>query len=76
MEINAEKTKYLFLSREHNVGQNRNKSPAKEFFENVAKFKYLKIKLTNQNCVSEEVKRRKNSGNVCNHFVHNLLSFH
>jgi hypothetical protein len=41
LEINAEKTKYMTMSRHQNSGQNQNIRTANESFENVAKFKYL-----------------------------------
>jgi hypothetical protein len=39
LEINAEKTKYMIMSRHPNSGQNQNIRIANESFENVAKFK-------------------------------------
>jgi hypothetical protein len=39
LEINAEKTKYMIMSRHPNSGQNQNIRIANELFENVAKFK-------------------------------------
>jgi hypothetical protein len=39
LEINAEKTKYMILSRHPNTGQNRNIRIANELFANVGKFK-------------------------------------
>jgi retron-type reverse transcriptase len=41
LEINAEKTKYMVMSRHQNSGQNKNIRIANESFENVATFKYL-----------------------------------
>jgi hypothetical protein len=43
----AEKTKYM-MSHHQNSGQNQNVRVANELFENVAKFKYLGMALTNQ----------------------------
>jgi hypothetical protein len=43
-------------------------------FENAAKFRYMGKRVTNQNLVQEEFKRRLNSGNVCYLSVQNLLS--
>jgi hypothetical protein len=41
LEINAEKTKYMIMSRYSNSGQNQNIRIANESFEKVATFKYL-----------------------------------
>jgi len=73
LEINAEKTKYMIMSRHPNSGQNHNIRTANESLENVAKFKYLGTILTNQNDIPDEIKNRLNSGNVCYHSVQNLL---
>jgi hypothetical protein len=75
LEINAERTKYMIMSRHPNLGQNQNIRTANESFENVATFKYLGTILTNQDDIHDEVKRRLNSGNGCYHSVQNLLSF-
>jgi hypothetical protein len=68
LEINAEKTKYMIMSRYPNSGQNWNIRLANESFENVAKFKYLGGTLTNQYDIRDEIKSRLNSGKC-------LLSF-
>jgi hypothetical protein len=49
LEISAEKTKYMIMSRHTNSGQNQNIRIANESFEKVAKFKYLGMTLTNEN---------------------------
>jgi hypothetical protein len=74
LEINAEKTKYMIMSRHPNSGQNQDISIANESFEKVAKFKYLGTTLTNQNGIHDEVKSRLNSGNACYYSVQNILS--
>jgi hypothetical protein len=74
LEINVEKTRYMLLSRQQNVGQNRNMKIANTSFENVSQFKYLGTTVTNQNLIQEEIKRRLNYGNACYHSVQNLLS--
>jgi hypothetical protein len=74
LEINAEKAKYLIMSRHPNSGQNQNIRIANESFENVAKFKYLWTTLTNQSDIRDELENRLNSGNACYHSIQNLLS--
>jgi hypothetical protein len=41
LEVTAEKTKYILLSRHQNAGQNQDIKVANRCFENVAQFKYL-----------------------------------
>jgi hypothetical protein len=67
LEINAEKTKYMIMSRHPNPGQNRNIRIANGTFEKVAKFKYFGTTLTDQNDIHGEIKSRLNSGNACYH---------
>jgi sorting nexin-29 len=74
LEINAEKTKHMIMSRHPNSGQNRNIWIANESFEKVATFKHLGMTLTNQNDIHDEIKSRLNSGNACYYSVQNLLS--
>ena len=38
------------------------------------KFRYLGTKLTDQNCIQEEIKSRLKSGNACYYLVQNILS--
>jgi hypothetical protein len=42
-------------------------------FGNVAQFTYLGTTITDQNLIQEEIERRLNSSNVCNHSVQNLF---
>jgi hypothetical protein len=74
LQINAEKTKYMIMSRHPNSGQNQNIRTAKGSFENVATFRYLGTTLTNQNDIHDEIQSRLNSGNACYYSVQNILS--
>jgi hypothetical protein len=74
LEINAKKTKYMIMSHHLNSGQNQNIRIANESLENVTKFKYLGMTLTNQNDIHDEIKSRLNSGNACYYSVQNGLS--
>jgi hypothetical protein len=55
LEINAEKTKYMIMSRHPYSGRNHNIRMDNESFENVATFKFLGTTLTNQNDVSSRL---------------------
>jgi hypothetical protein len=76
LEINSKKTKYMIMSRHPDSEQNQNIRIANESFENVAKFKYLRTILTNQNDIHYDINSRLNSGTACYHSVQNLLSSH
>ena len=74
LEINADKTKYMVMSRDHNAGVIDSVKTDNSTFERVEEFKYLRTTLTNQNSIAEEIKSRLKSGNACYHSVQNLLS--
>jgi hypothetical protein len=76
LEVNSEKTKYMFMSRHQTAGQSIYIRAANKSFEKLAKFKYLGATLTDQNCIHEEIRSRLNSGNGFYHAVQNLLSSH
>jgi hypothetical protein len=69
LEVNVEITKYMLVSRDQNAGQNWEIKIGNRSFENVSQFKYLGMKLTNQNLIQKKFKRRLNSGNACYHSV-------
>ena len=75
LEVNADKTMYMVMSRDQSAGRSHNIKIDSSFFERVEHLKYLGTNLTNQNCIREEIKRRLKSGNACYHSVQNLLSF-
>jgi hypothetical protein len=58
LEVNTEKTKCIVISRHQNALQNHTLLTANKSFENMAKFKYLGLTVTNQNCIYVEIKRR------------------
>jgi hypothetical protein len=64
----------MIMSHHQNSGQNQNIKTANEWFENVAKFKYLGTTLTNQNDIHNEIKSRLSSGNAYYYSVQNILS--
>jgi hypothetical protein len=73
LEINAEKTKYIIMSRHPNSEQNQNIMIANEPFENTAKFKYLGTTLTNRCDIHDKIRSRLNSENAYYYSVQNLL---
>ena len=74
LEVSADKTKYMVMSRDQNTGRNQSVRIDNSTFERVEEFKYLGTILKNQNSVAEEIKSRLSSGNACYHSVQNLLS--
>jgi ribosomal protein S2 len=69
LEVNAEKTKYMVMSRKQNARQNHNIKLDNKSFQRVEQFKYLGTTLTNQNSIQEEIKSRLMSGSACSHSV-------
>jgi hypothetical protein len=51
--VNADKTKYMVMSRDQNARQNRNMENDNSCFERVEEFKYLETTLTNRNCIQK-----------------------
>jgi hypothetical protein len=49
LEANAQKSKYMLLSRHQNAGQNHDIERANRSFENVSQLKYFGSTVTNQN---------------------------
>jgi hypothetical protein len=73
--VNADKTKYMVMSRYQNTGRSHNIRIDKSSLEIVEEFKYLGTTLIIQNSNQEEIKTRLKSGNACYHLVQNLSSF-
>jgi len=74
LEVNADKTKYMVMSRDQNAGQSHRMKIDNISFERVEEFQYLGTTLTNKNSIQEEIKSSLESGNACYHSVQNLLS--
>ena len=55
----------MISSCQQNRVQNQNIAIENLSFENVEKFKYLGVTVTNTNGIREEIKRRINIGNAC-----------
>ncbi|KAJ4430602.1 hypothetical protein ANN_19190 [Periplaneta americana] len=74
LKLNPEKTKYFIVTRDQNIVRNGNRKIGDLSFEEVEKFKYLEVTVTNINDTREEIKRRINMGNACYYSVEKLLS--
>jgi sorting nexin-29 len=74
LEVNVDKTKYMVMSRDQNVGRGHGVKIDNSSIEGVEEFRYLGATLTDQNSIQEEIKSRLKLGNACYHSVHNLLS--
>jgi hypothetical protein len=67
LEVNADKTKYMVMSRDQTAGRSHSMKIGNSSFKRVEDFKYLGTTLTNQNSIQEEIKSRLKSGNACYH---------
>jgi hypothetical protein len=74
VEVNAEKTNYMVMSRDQPAGQNHDIKIDNGSFERVEQFRYLRTTLMNQNSILEEIKSRLKLGNACYDLVQNPLS--
>ena len=72
--MNADKTKYMVMSRDQNAGRNHNTKRDNKSFDRVEQFKYLGTTLRNQNSIYKEIKSRLTSGYNCHHLMWNLFS--
>ena len=72
--VNADKTKFMVMSRDQIAGRSQIIMTDSSSFERVEHFKYLGTTFTNQNSIREEIKSRLKLGNACYHSVLNLLS--
>jgi hypothetical protein len=63
------------MSHYQNVGQKHSIKLGNRSFEDVAKLKYLRITLTDQNCTHKEIKTRINLANACYHLIQGVFVF-
>jgi hypothetical protein len=74
LEVNADKTKYMVMSRDQNAGRDDSVKIDTSSIERVKMFRYLETTLTDQNSIKEEIKSRLKLRNACYHSVQKLLS--
>ena len=55
LEVSADKTKYMVMSRDQNAGRIQSVKIDNSTFKRVEGFKYLGTTLTNQNSIAEEI---------------------
>ena len=58
LEVNADKTKYMIMSRDQNAGRSYSMKTDSSSIERVEEFKYLGTTLTNKSSIQEEIKSR------------------
>ena len=67
LEVNADKTRYMVMSRDRNAGRGYSVKIDNTSIERVEEFKYLGTTITDQNSIQEEIKSRLKLGNACYH---------
>ena len=73
LEVNADKTKYMVMSRDQNARRIHSVRVDNSSFERVEEFNYLGTTLTNQNSIPEEINIRLRPGNACYHSLSSRL---
>ena len=69
LEVNADKTKYMIMSRDQNAERSHSVKTDNSSIERVEEFEYLGTTLTDQNSIQEEIKSRLKLGNACYYSV-------
>jgi len=59
LDVNADKTKYMVMSRDQNAGRGHNMKNDNSSIERVEEFIYLGTNLTNQNSIVEQIEVRE-----------------
>jgi len=74
IEVNADKTKYMVISRDQNAGRSHNMKTDNSSFERVEQFKYLGTTLTNRILFRKKLRAVRNQGMLaiirCRIFCH------
>jgi len=71
--VNADKTKYMVMSRDRNARRSDIIKIDNSSCERVEEFRYLGTTITSHNSIQEEIKSRLMSGNACYYSVQTLL---
>jgi len=71
--VNADKIKYMVMSRVRNAGRSQNIKTDNNSFERMEEFKHMGTISTNPTSILGEIKIRMKSGNACYHSVQNFL---
>ena len=56
LEVNTDKTKYMFMSRDRNAGRGHSVKIDSSSIERVEEFKYLGMTLTDQNSIRKKLR--------------------
>ena len=73
LEVNADKTKYIIMSRDQNAGHSHSMKTDNSSFERVEQFRHFGTALTKQNSIQEENKCILKSQNACYHSEQNTV---
>jgi len=65
IDVNADNTRYVVASRDHNARRSHSIKNDNSSFESVEEFLYLGTAVTHQNSVQEGIKDILKSGNAC-----------
>jgi len=74
LEVNAEKSKYMIMSRDQNAVKNHNMKTDNKSLETVELFTYFGTALKDMTYFHEYIKSKLKSGNACYHSMQNLTS--
>jgi predicted RNA-binding protein YlxR (DUF448 family) len=73
LEVNADKTKYMVMSRDRNTGRSHYIKIDNSCFESLEHLRYLGTNLRSQNSIQEGNKCRLKSQNACYPSMQNLV---